>query len=58
MNTFEKELSTANLFTLLSSKEGVYSIDLGVEDKMDIKYGNDGASTHVDGPARVLIVID
>lgn len=59
MNTFEKELSTKNLVSLLACKEGVDEIVLGVEDEIDVLYLNDDTKiVRVEGPARILIVTD
>ena len=59
LNTFENELKTCNLVNLLSCREGVDEIVLGVEDEIDVLYLNDDTKLmHVEGPARILIVTD
>ena len=58
MNTFELELSTRNLATFLACKEGVDSFYLDPEDSVEIKYGTSGAMTHIEGPAKLLIIYD
>lgn len=58
MNTFENELSTLNLSVMLACKDGVDTFYLDLEDCIEIKYGNSGALTHVEGPAKLLIIYD
>lgn len=58
MNTFENELSTLNLAVMLACKPDVDTFYLDKEDSLEIKYGNMGAKTIVDGPVRVLIIRD
>ena len=58
MNTFENELSTKNLVNLLSTREGVEQFVLDVEDSMSLVNEKFGEMIHVEGPARVLVVID
>lgn len=58
MNTFENELSVKNLAVLLACKEEVDAFYLDPEDSLEIRYGSDGALTHIDGPVRVLVIYD
>ena len=58
MNTFENELSTKNLVTLLASKEGVSHYEIDVEDTVSLISEKMGDMLRIGGPARVLIVID
>lgn len=58
MNTFENELSTLNLSVMLACKEGVDTFYLDPEDTVEIKYGTSGDTTHVEGPAKLLIIYD
>lgn len=56
MNTFENELSTQNLASLLSCKAGVDIISLNSEDKTVVLYGDSGMYKYITGPCKVLIV--
>lgn len=56
MNTFEREFRTENLANLLSCKTNVERFDLGVDDKLDIKYGFHDTVTQITGPATVLVL--
>lgn len=55
MNTFENELSTKNLVSLLSCKEGVDVYDVDVEGQAVLCLKD---MVRIDGPARILVVTD